>query len=139
MTIFGLIIKLKRQFCNIKTYNNIGDNMDNLASFKSFVRKNPVLVKYVRNDQMTWQKFYELYDLYGEENSVWEKYLNSTVKESTNIDFISWLKSIDLDSFQESVNSVRRVIGVLQDLGTKDTNNTNSNYEPRPLYKHFED
>ena len=47
--------------------------------FKSFVRKNPILVKYVDSNEMTWQKFYEMYDLYGEENSVWDKYLNNNI------------------------------------------------------------
>ena len=31
--------------------------------FKGFVQKNPKLIEYVRNNEMTWQKFYELYDL----------------------------------------------------------------------------
>ena len=44
-------------------------------SFKMFVRKNPNLIKYVNNNEMTWQKFYEMYDLYGEDNSIWNKYL----------------------------------------------------------------
>lgn len=38
--------------------------------FKSFVRKNPSLIKYVNNNSMTWQKFYEMYDMYGESNDV---------------------------------------------------------------------
>ena len=52
-------------------------------SFKMFVRKNPNLIKYVNNNEMTWQKFYEMYDLYGEDNSIWDKY----VKEE-NIDIM---------------------------------------------------
>ena len=40
-------------------------------SFKMFVRKNPNLIKYVNNNEMTWQKFYEMYDLYGEDNIVY--------------------------------------------------------------------
>ena len=55
-------------------------------------------------------------------------------------DFLSWFKSVDLDSLQEGINSVSRVIGVLQDFGTKDTTSSNKvEYKPRPLYKHFED
>ena len=36
--------------------------------FKNFVRTKPELIKYVQNGKMTWQKFYELYDLYGTDN-----------------------------------------------------------------------
>ena len=34
--------------------------------FKNFVRTKPELIKYVKNGEMTWQKFYEIYDLYQE-------------------------------------------------------------------------
>ncbi len=62
----------------------------------------------------------------------------ATVASAT--DFLSWFKSVDLDSLQEGINSVSRVIGVLQDFGTKDTTSSNKvEYKPRPLYKHFED
>ena len=39
-------------------------------TFKAFVKQHPELAQYVRNQQMTWQKFYELYDLYGEDDQV---------------------------------------------------------------------
>ena len=34
--------------------------------FKQFVRQNPGLIKYVKSGEMSWQKYYEIYDLYGE-------------------------------------------------------------------------
>jgi len=117
--------------------------MSNLTEFKQFVKENPSLLKFVRNNEMTWQKFYEMYDLYGKENDIWKDYIipikTKVEKETTSFDFINWLKNIDMDAFQENVNSVKRVIGVLQELGSKDTNTTSSEYKPRPLYKHFED
>lgn len=117
--------------------------MSKLDEFKEFVKVNPSLIKYVKNDEMTWQKFYELYDLYGEDNDVWNNYLfnNENSKKNVNSnpgDFLNWLKSIDLDSVREGVNSLQRVIGVIQDFNIP-KNNTSSEYQPRPLYKHFED
>lgn len=119
--------------------------MSNLGEFKEFVKKNPGLVKYVKNNEMTWQKFYEMYDLYGEEEKVWDEYrgekqVAAAAAATSGFDLIGWLKNIDIDAFQENINSVKRVVGVLQDLGTKDSPaNTSSEYKPRPLYKHFED
>jgi hypothetical protein len=113
--------------------------MSNLEEFKSFVKENPSLLKYVRNNEMTWQKFYEMYDLYGKDNEIWNSYLTKEkeVISASSFDLLNWIKNIDMDSLQENINSVKRVISVLQDLGN---NNTESNsYEPRPLYKHFED
>ena len=129
------------------SYNTIGDNMDKLTNFKEFVKKNPSLIKFVKNNEMTWQKFYELYDLYGEDDSVWSSYKNNNSVESTAAttagvlgmaDIFDWLKNINLDSFQDGISSIQRVISVLQDLGNKDTN-VKPEYTPRPLYKHFED
>lgn len=119
--------------------------MSKLDDFKQFVKNNPGLIKYIRNDEMTWQKFYEMYDLYGEDNSIWDDYrsVKKTQENVSNVvgfDFLNWIKNIDIDSFQENINSVKRVISVLQEMGVKDNSNTSStNYKPRPIYKHFED
>ena len=36
-------------------------------TFKEFISKKPELIDYIKNGEMTWQKFYELYDIYGED------------------------------------------------------------------------
>ena len=46
--------------------------------FKAFVRTKPELANYVTSGDMTWQKFYELYDIYGEDNTIWDKYTTKT-------------------------------------------------------------
>ena len=43
--------------------------------FKKFVNLHPELISYVNNNQMTWQKFYDMFSLYGTDNSVWNEYL----------------------------------------------------------------
>lgn len=117
--------------------------MDKVTEFKEFVRSNPVLVKYVNESDMNWQKIYEMYDLYGANNEIWDKYLTkkevtqNTVKAIGITDVLGWFKNVDLDSFQSSITNIQRVVGVLQDLGTKDTKT--AEYKPRPMYKHFED
>ena len=120
--------------------------------FKEFVKKNPILIKYVDSNEMTWQKFYEMYDLYGDDNSVWDKYLVNDTKKDNNLkditktsaftDFIAFLKTINLDSLQEGIGSIQRVLGVFQDFSSNKDNVDNTDkkeYKPRPLYKHFED
>lgn len=122
-------------------------------AFKSFVRKNPNLIKYVRTGEMDWQKFYELYDLYGEDETAWSLYLKKEKKESqasinqeTNktaeglLGMASLLKGIDLNTVQNGVSSLQRVVGLLQELGTKSPKEeVKPAYKPRPIYKHFED
>lgn len=121
--------------------------MSKIDDFKNFVKDNPKLIKYVKSDQMTWQKFYEIYDLYGSEESAWKDFLSTEIVEEVaekttatkaTADFMSWLKGIDLDSVREGVNSLQRVIGVMQDFGGNKSVKQEE-YKPRPLYKHFED
>ena len=49
--------------------------------FKQFVSTHPELIKFVNSGKMTWQKFYEMYSLYGKNNEVWKDYLNSNVSD----------------------------------------------------------
>ena len=115
-------------------------------AFKEFVRKNPKLIKYVNNNQMTWQKFYEMYDMYGEDDNAWKDYLNDQ-KVASNVtsaigfaDFVNFLKTVNLDGLQEGIGNIQRVLGIFQDFTKKDnTNNNKEEYKPRPIYKHFED
>ena len=127
--------------------------------FKEFVKNNPKLINYVKNNEMTWQKFYEMYDLYGADNSVWDSYIktekNSEIETNDKInkiaktgiagltlsEVVNWFKNVDLDGLQESIGNVQRVLGVVQDFSKKDTSKTTpkETYKPRPLYKHFED
>ena len=117
--------------------------MSKIDDFKQFVKNNPSLLKYVKNKEMTWQKFYEMYDLYGDSNEVCKEYIrekpvSNTVSALGVSDIINWIKNVDIDKMQESISSVQRVLGVLEDLGNNNTNSKHE-YKPRPLYKHFED
>ena len=117
--------------------------------FKSFVRKNPSLIKYVNNNSMTWQKFYEMYDMYGESNDVWNNYLNTTsnnivktntLSSSENAfrELVNTVKTINLENVQKGINSLQKTISLVQELGSSN-NTTPKEYERRPIYKHFED
>lgn len=116
--------------------------MDKKDSFRAFVSKNPILSDYIENNSMTWQKFYELYDLYGEENSVWDKYLNNSKdtrikKEDIVSELTSLVKGIDLDSIQNHVNNAQKAINIIQEL-TKKTPEVINKVE-NPLTKFYGD
>ena len=124
--------------------------METKEKFKDFVKENPRLLKFVKSGEMSWQKFYEMYDMYGDKEEVWQDYLKeqstnnrtaSTIESAGMAgsigEIMNFIKNIDLDSVQNGVNSLQRVLGVLQDFGT--TPPKQEEYKPRPLYKHFED
>ena len=123
--------------------------MSNKEEFKLFVKSHPELIRYVKNGEMTWQKFYETYSLYRKENDVWNKYFNNNeeIKENKNekkenvsiTDVIDMVKKVDLNSVQKNITNISKALGIVQSLITKDEVNTTESYTPRPLYKKFED
>ena len=123
--------------------------MSKLDEFKIFVKKHPELAKHVNEGNMSWQKFYEMYDMYGEEHDDWKKFITATTLTNTAAlaagafgiaEIIKWLKTINLTQIQTGVNSMQRIIGLVQEMNVKkEDNKTEEEYRPRPLYKHFED
>ena len=122
--------------------------MSKIDDFKEFVRKKPSLISQVKNNNMTWQQFYEFYDLYGEDNNIWNNYIRSNnVENNSNIkntnssltEIINMAKNMDVNKVQEGIVSIQKAIGLVSDLFVKDNTNKTSEYNPRPLYKHFED
>ena len=110
--------------------------------FKLFVKKHPELIKYVTSGEMTWQKFYEIYSIYGSDNEVWSKYLNKEEKKKENVsvsDVINMVKNVDIDSVQKNINNISKALGLVQSLITKEELPSADTYTPRPLYKKFED
>lgn len=105
--------------------------------FKEFVQKNPHLADYVENNTMTWQKFYELYDVYGENKEIWQKYLN---KNNRNIN--NFFDKVDPDAIQKHIESAQKALDIFSEIANKTSENITNNIKPsieRPLSKFFGD
>ncbi len=100
--------------------------MDKKEEFKEFIKSKPELVDYVKSKEYTWQDFYEVYDLYGKDESVWEKYRekksdsesddrkNASITELTNL-----VKNINIDNVQKYINNAQKAINVISELTAK--------------------
>ena len=134
------------------SYNLIeGDGMDNnkMIEFKNFVKNNSFLITYIRNGKKSWQDFYEMYDLYVEDEDAWEKYLeedqSSTSANSRSNsggywdEFMKVAKNIDMDKVQEGISSLQKTLGLFGDLFVNKNGTSTKEYNPRPLYRRFED
>ena len=116
-------------------------------SFKIFVKNNPNLVNYVKNNEMSWQKFYEMYDLYGEEHEIWSTYLNNNQNnssQSTNIfdnfkSIFDLFKGVDLKTVQKTLTGLDKAIGTFKEFSNTNNQNTNTEYEARPIERYYED
>ena len=130
------------------------------SEFKEFVKKNTYLIDYVEKNNTSWQKLYELYDLYGSDSEIWKKYQlsdNNLRQEASNQipsnnqsnlanlgtnfkDLLNLVKGIDLNTVQKGLNSLDKAIEAFKGfVPDKDSSVTKDLYEPRPTYKYFED
>lgn len=122
--------------------------MSKVEEFKLFVKENPKLINYVKSNEMSWQKFYEIYDLYGKDDSIWNEYLKEESKEETTSstkkhinsfsDVVKLAKNMDVDKVQEGITSLQKTISLFSDLFVKESP-TKGGYTPRPIYRSFED
>lgn len=117
--------------------------------FKNFVRRNPNLASHVNNNEISWQKLYEMYDLYGENSNVWNDYLNpvqdrsvpkvTPANEMAFKELVNMVKSIDLEKVRSGIEGVQKTISLVQDLGFGSNNKVREEYQGRPLYQHLDD
>ncbi len=121
--------------------------MNKKEEFKNFARLHPELVSYIKNGDMSWQKFYEIYDIYGEEPSAWSSYLSSSnssmsVNEATQT-ITKKLQNIDMNSIQEHIKTAQKALNLVSELTgkTETTSPLTASIPkvPRPINHFFED
>ena len=104
-------------------------------NFKNFVRKNPDLADFVLNKKVTWQQLYEIYDMYGEDNKIWDKYRNQKQNRVSDI-----FTKFDPDSLSEHIKTAQKALAVISELTTKGVDNIENNIKPntiKPINKMF--
>ena len=101
--------------------------------FKEFVKNNPKLIDYVKNNNKNWQDLYEIYDLYGEDSDIWDNYLKNN---KTGIDdLVKMIQNVNLDAVKNTVDSLSKAVGILKNI----SNNKQEIYEKNKSYKDLDD
>ena len=113
--------------------------MSKIDEFKNFAKQHPELINYLNNHKdYTWQKLYEIYDVYGEDDKIWSNYLLKESKSSLS----DVINKIDSDTISEHIKTAQKALSLIEGLTTKGTNNINDikgPTSPRPLSKFFGD
>ena len=109
--------------------------MDKKELFKEFAKKHPTLIDYINNHpDTTWQNLYEIYDIYGEDESIWNKYINN------NDNILNTFKNIDKSKIKEHINTAQKALNLIEELTSKPSENVVKDVIfPRPLTKFFGD
>ena len=107
-------------------------------TFKEFVRTKPELIDYIEDGSMTWQKFYEIYDMYGEDDNVWQKYRTS--KKNTTTKVSDLMQSFDVDTIQSHIETAQKALSFISELTSKGSETVSNIVKPsidRPITKFF--
>lgn len=119
--------------------------MSKKDEFKEFVSKHPELMYEVRDKRKTWQELFEVYDLYGNDQTLWDKYLSKTSSNNVNIpnlgELATLVKNINMDNVQKYIETAQKAIGIVQELtkGTTGAQIPSGPENSRPINKIFED
>jgi len=112
--------------------------MDKKTLFKEFVSKHPELITFIKNKENTWQDFYEIYDIYGDNENAWEKYFNEDTTSSIG-ELTSLFKNVNMDNVQKHINNAQKAVNLIQELTKKSVSTDIISKTPRPITKFFGD
>lgn len=110
--------------------------MEKIDKFKKFVSNHPEFIDYIKKNNVSWQTFYELYDLYGEDEKIWNKYISKDIGDSFSISsIINAIKNINLDSLEENVNSIQKIVSLVEELTSNDKKEENTSIKEEKIDK----
>ncbi len=121
--------------------------MKTKEEFKEFIKKNPAFVDSVKSGLTSWQELFELYSLYDEDSSVWDKYrikeevVKDTASSLSLASIIETLKGINLDSFQNNLESIQKAVSFLEEFTKKDDKKeeVKKNYKDENIDRFYSD
>ena len=102
-------------------------------TFKEFVRLKPELIKQVNSNKTSWQKLYEIYEIYGEDNNIWNRYVNNNQTNYSINEIINNIKNIDLNKLQSGIENLQNTISLIQGFSINNNNQPEQRYKYRKI------
>lgn len=114
--------------------------MDKLDEFKAFIKDKEFLIDKVNNKEITWQGLYEIYDLYGENASIFHnENTNEINKEEAKTqqangdgkvnNLLKAFEGLDVNKINENLEGVRKILAVLGEFTKKEDVKPKRTYE----------
>lgn len=95
--------------------------MSKIEDFKKFMYKHPEFIDYAKSNNISYQTYFELYDIYGEDEAIWKKYTTKTLVDNINLkSILNTVKNINLDSLEENISSIQKAVMLIEELTKKD-------------------
>lgn len=121
--------------------------MNKKEEFKKFIKDNPYLGKSVREGKTTFQKLYELYDIYGEDEDMFKEYkveeeIEKVENKETISNIINSIKGINMDEVKKNIESLQSAVSFIEDFVLPEKNTKNiveAVVNPKPLDGLFDD
>ena len=116
--------------------------LDKKEEFKNFAKGHPELLNSIRSGEASWQKLYEIYDIYGTDDRAWKIYFNKGTSTNNIGNFSDIVKNIDMDSVQKHIHTAQKALDLVAELtgkGGSSTPTMKGPTTPRPINHFFED
>lgn len=111
--------------------------MDKVAEFKKFVNNHKDLFLLVKDGLYSWQQLYEYYDLYGEDEEVWNKLGKEKEEQKIEKSLLNFISNIDPNKLQSGIESIQKFIGLLQVFAKEDKNGPEE--KSKQFFRRFDD
>ena len=118
--------------------------MSKLEEFKLFIKNNSYLINRVHNKEITWQKLYETYDIYGPTHELFkENIINKTPSIFTKdgmTNAINAFKNVDLEKVSNGLDNVKKVVGAIQEITKTDSSEVSiPEYMKKNTFRRYND
>lgn len=91
--------------------------MNKIDEFKAFMRTIPSIREEVSSGRYTWQQLYEIYDVYGQDDKLWQPYQKSVIDLSSVLEV---LKNVDLNALSKSFEGIQKILDLVGGLVVKE-------------------
>ena len=102
--------------------------MNKKEEFKRFIKDKEFLIDKVIKGETSWQKLYEIYDLYGENASIFKEEVKEETRENKTNNLLKAFEDIDVNKINENLEGVRKILAVLGEFTRKDDTKVKRSY-----------